>query len=83
MVALGLICIAGFSAVLLLIAHLYDFQRITKMDQATILANLATLKAAVEVLINRPVPPQGDLQPVADAIQGIQASVDAKNATSV
>lgn len=51
------------------------------MDQATVLSKLAALKTAVETLINRPAPPAEDLQAVGDAIDAIQAEVDAKNAS--
>ena len=52
-----------------------------KVDQATVLAKVAALKTAVETLINRPAPPQEDLQEVGDALDAIQAEVDAKNAS--
>ena len=52
-----------------------------KVDQATVRAKVAALKTAVETLINRPAPPQEDLQEVGDALDAIQAEVDAKNAS--
>jgi len=67
-----------FCAILFVIAH--QLRRI-RMDQATVLSKLAALKTAVETLINRPAPPAEDLQAVGDAIDAIQAEVDAKNAS--
>ena len=51
-----------------------------KVNQETVLSKLAALKASVETLINRPAQAQADLQAVGDAVDAIQAEVDAKNA---
>ena len=63
--------------VLILIIISFQLWRL-KVDQATVLSKLAALKIAVDTLINRPAP-ASDLQAVGDAVDAIQAEVDAKN----
>ncbi len=52
------------------------FQRRMLMDVATLLAKIATLQASVDAL--PAATPPVDLQPVADAIDAVQASVNSK-----